>query len=85
MTAALEATKGLRATHHAPMLNWLTNDGTNFVDYEDVGQALLILMLWDSADRFEESSRRLEGLTFALLLLTVGLFVAAIALFFIPN
>jgi len=49
--------------------------GTNWIDDEHIGQALLILMLSTSAKRFEKSSRRLEFLTWGLLGLTIALLV----------
>jgi len=75
LTAELEGLKVLRTRFQEPVLNFLRNDGTNWIDDEHIGQALLILMLSTSAKRFEKSSRRLEFLTWGLLGLTIALLV----------
>ena len=78
----LEALGAVRTTLHMPVYEFLRNRRSGYiVDEEQVGQGLLTLMVWTSANKLGKSSRRLEVATYVLLALTVALIVLTSLLF----
>ena len=88
MLADLHVMEGIRSELDFPIRDFLTNQQTGyFIDEEQTGQALLLLLLRRSVRDLEESSRRLEkttrpllGLTVVLAGLTVALLVMSVLL-----
>jgi len=82
---ALDESAEIRATLHDKTHNWLTNNGTNRVSDEDVGQALLMLMQWVSTKRLERLTNVIIGLTIGLIFLTIILLGLTYVLIFPSN
>lgn len=75
--------KGTRTELDTPIRDFLRNERTAYeIDEEQVGQGLLILMVWSSVRQLADLSRRLERVTWVLIFLTAVLLALTTLLVF---